>query len=547
MKFQPRMRMKSIRSLHRFASFGLACLLATGFGAWAMAQATNYVFAFDTSDSDASWIRWWGVNFDKPSWDPTMDAANDPNSGSLRAVIPFTGGSGEQFCFFGNFANTGPWNNSVTLDGTQYTNVSFDIRIEPASAMTPQGDYGGLNIGLATASWGQLWLNDWNLPVPTYRIPARASNEWVHVVIPIDPTLNGLNNIAGVIFKMWSNGQHTNTLTLWLDNITLEAKEGPPPPPPTMSIAQATSGLHLFASQSGGQWQRQSIRTAANSYAWLSYPYDQVRYSLTIKEFPAPAYAGYQVHMFLVPEAGMPYGPDDSAIDWNAPNLIFVQITQNADGSGSARFMYKTNQPGGNAMLWNTDPAAGPVGTLAFLGSPTVRGTWTVGLHAAEEKITMIAPDGSVTNFDMPPALKAEPWENLFAGPLYVYVGSQPNALANIGQAAVLSGIKLESDDPAFPTLEDDFTGATLDTAKWALAASDAAGIVLAPPDSAYWLSWTLPDVDFRLQTSPSVAPGVWADLTPVALFRNNVIRMALISSTQLPGPEAGYFRLIKY
>jgi hypothetical protein len=534
--------MKTVRQFCVLTVVGLNLAGAVAVG---QAQVTNYVYSFDTAGSDASWIRWWGVQFEKPAWDPSMDASNNPASGSLKAEIPFTGASGEQFCFFGNFNNVGPWDNSVTLDGTKYSHVTFDIFVDPSSAMTPAGDFGSLAIGLATASWGQIWLNEWNLPVPLWPIPANATNEWVHCSIPIDPSVSGINNVAGVIFKMWSNGAHTNRLTFWLDNITLVARQEETPPP-TMAIAKAQAGLQLFASQPGAQWQRQCIRTAGNGYAWLSYPYDPMTYSVTIKEFPPPAYAGFQVHIFLVPQATMPYGPDDGAIDWNAPNVIFVQITQNADGSGSARFMYKTNQPGGNSMLWNTDPAAGPVGTLAFLWSPTVRGTWSVTFNASEETIGMTAPDGSSTNWTMPPALAAPPGENLFEGPLYAYFGVQPNAMGNIGQSAVFSGVKIESGDPAFTPLEDDFSGQTLDTAKWAVVASDRAGVFVAPPESVYWVSWTLPDVGFGLQGSPSVGPPSWSDLTPAVLFRNNTRRMALITVPLLPAADAGYFRLAK-
>lgn len=534
--------MKTMKHLQTLALVGLA---VAGLASSAVAQPTNYVYAFDTSSSDASWIRWWGVAFDKPSWDGTMDASNNPASGSLKAIIPFVGASGEQFCYFGNFNNVGPWDASVTLDGTKYTNVIFDIRVDPSSALTSAGHYGGLNIGLATASWGQLWLNDWNLPVPTYNIPAAAASGWVRATIPIDPTLSGLNTIAGVIFKMWSNGAHTNTLTFWVDNVTVEASEGPPPPPPTLGIEKAESGLQLHASQVGGQWQRQGIRTTANGYSWLSYPFDPVTYSLTIKEFPAPSFGGFQAHIFLAPEAGMPNGPDDSAIDWNTPNIIFVQITQNADGSGSARFMYKTNQPSANSMLWNDNPDNGPVGTLAFLWNPTVRGTWSVTLDATYDTITLTAPNGASTNFAMPPALAAET-ENLFAGPLDAYFGIQPNAVANVGQSAILSRVQVSCQDPAFTGLDDDFTGPALDTTKWTVVASDAPGVTQVPTDAVWWVSWTLPDTGFQLQGSPTLAPAAWANLTPGTLFRNNAKRKALIPSAGLPGTEAGYFQLVK-
>ena len=74
---------------------------------------------------------------------------------------------------------------------------------------------------------------------------------WMHVVAPIDPTGAGLDQITGVVLKMWSgdpaSGQ-TGTATFWLDNVKLMAKTNQTVAGPTLSIEPAQPGLRLFAS-----------------------------------------------------------------------------------------------------------------------------------------------------------------------------------------------------------------------------------------------------------------------------------------------------------
>lgn len=85
-------------------------------------------------------------------------------------------------------------------------------------------------------------------------------------------------------------------------------------------------------------------------------------------------------------------------------------------------------------MIWNTDPATGPVGTLAIINDVSPIGTWTVKFEN-NTSITLTTPSGTSTNFAMPTEAA------LFADPLYVYLGSQPNQLANIGQAVTCFAI----------------------------------------------------------------------------------------------------------
>src|SRR5690242_3415207 len=64
---------------------------------------------FDTALG--SWTIWsgWGIQGFPLIFDPMLDAANNPNSGSMRYEVPFTGAGGEQFMTFGTLANRWAW------------------------------------------------------------------------------------------------------------------------------------------------------------------------------------------------------------------------------------------------------------------------------------------------------------------------------------------------------------------------------------------------------------------------------------------------------
>ena len=64
-----------------------AVLVAAGMSAAvvpAFAQNTNNPNAFNTAADITSWTTWWGPPNPTITWDSTLDAHNDANSGSMR-------------------------------------------------------------------------------------------------------------------------------------------------------------------------------------------------------------------------------------------------------------------------------------------------------------------------------------------------------------------------------------------------------------------------------------------------------------------------------
>jgi hypothetical protein len=520
--------MKSINQI--LATSVVVCGLSLTAGP-TMAQTQDFIVnQFNDSTEADQWTRWWGNAVQTYEFDPAVDASGNANSGSLKATIEFDLAQwvGEnQFAVQHNFG--------ASLDGTQFTNLVFDLRFDTNSPTRPTSrDFGFFEYGLIPADFSQITLG---------AVTVAATNSgWTHVVTPIDPTTAKLSNIIGVWSKVWAgdasaggNNKLTGTTVFWLDNVKLIANTNTAPPAaPTMAIQKAIPGLQLFASKAGSQYQRQNIYTLNTSYSWVNSA-NPVTYSLTISNYPDTNHTGFQTHMFLVPGSSLP--TFESSPDYNEPNVVFLDIQNQANGSAYASFRYKTNQANGNSMLYNADSSAGPVGTLAGIGSPSALGTWSL-TFSNNTSVALASPSGTSTNFNLPADSAA-----LFADPMYVYVGVQPNNLNNIGQSVTLSRIQITG--VAAP-LDDKFTGPTLDADTWQVAAEDPTGVVAVPPDSIYSLSWTLPDTGFVVQAGPLLVPASWGDPGLTNLFQIVNRRRVLVPSSSLPGTNSGFFRLIK-
>lgn len=528
---------------HRIGSGGWAgramaaawLVLGTGLGPAVQATDDYLAAAFDSPDQVSKWARWWGGAAQTYDFDDSKDAGGVAGSGALKATVDFdvaAFGGDNQFAVRGDFPD-------ATIDGTKYTDLSFKLRWASTSAKNAAGDFGYLEYGFRNSDWSQTWLGGTT-------IASDSADKWVEIKAPIASTLAKLDSISGVVLKLWSGnaGGLTGSTVFWVDNVKLIGNtNSAPPPAPSLRMLGASPGLRLAASASGQQYQRQNVRTLIEevdgnqrAYGWVGRP-TPVTYSFTVKEFPDAAHSGFQAHMLLAPREGMPYGPGDSAIDWNAPQVVFVQLVNNSDGSATCHFMYKTNQPGGNSMYWNSDSGNGPAGYLARVSAPSAVGTWSVSFQNDTE-ITMTGPGGVSTNFAMPSASAA-----LFTEPLFAYFGTQPNQNGNIGQAAILSQVSITG---AGTALSDSFAGDALDSTTWAVAAADGPGVTVVPPSAKYWLVWDAPATGFAVQSAPKLGAGAFVDAGLSNVVQVGSQKMVIVPGASLPSTDAGYFRLAK-
>ncbi|MHB8522597.1 MAG: hypothetical protein ACYDH9_17810 [Limisphaerales bacterium] len=520
------------RHLAALAGLALACSTSL-----TRAQTPDYIIDQFTDPTETdSWARWWGGAVQTYEYDGTEDSKTNASSGSLKATIQFdlaAYAGDNQFAAVHYF--TTPDGARQTLDGSLYTNLVFDLRFATNSAQSG-GNFGYFEYGVVPTDYSQIGLG--NITV------AATNGAWTHIVAPIDPSAPKITNIFGVWIKVWSGDASsgmTGTTTFWVDNVELIGNTNTAPPPsPTMVIQPVTPGLQLVASAVGQTYQRQSISTLSadtngnpTAYSWIGAA-NPVTYSVTVAGYPATNYSGFQTHIFLVPMASLPTW--ESSPDWNEANIIFLQIGNNADGSAYATFRYKTNSANGNTMLFNAEPTNGPVGTLASIGSPSPLGTWSITFQS-NTNVTLTAPSGASTNFVMPAESAA-----LFADPLVAVFGAQPNSDANIGQTVVLSRIQITGTTSA---IDEKFTEPALDIGTWQIVAQDAAGVIQAPPDSAYWVKWTLPANGFTVEVKTNLVAGSWVDAGFTNVVQVGTHRSVLVAKPSLPGTD-GFYRLVK-
>jgi hypothetical protein len=517
----------------------------------------SYTNAFDTA-SPSSWIYWYGINpGNSPiTWDTTMDAVTNVDSGSLQISLPFgpPANTSTQQVWFGTFGNRFGYDSSIRYNGTLFTNIEVDVFVDPGTIPSPAGDFGALQISLV-----RVGTPNGGGPFPdstSVTIPGDATNRWTRLSVPVltGDDAAGFDNpgVIGVVFRKENFGgaYPQDPIRMWLDNVTV--KRPVVPPPPTLSIERPVRGLNMFAG-GDGDFDRQSIRTLGTdsgaSYSWVGRGDTPVTYSFTIAGFPGPGHQDFQAHIYFVPTPLVGSGDNNVAPDYQEPNVLFLSLQSAADGSVDWVFRWKTNALASNGQFFGTGIASNDVAGVnapyAQIGNPTALGTWTL-TFVNDTNVSMTAPRGSSTNFFIYPGLAA-----LFADPIYVYFGVQPNQTvpANKGQAAVLSRVKIEGTPDI---IDNDFlSDAALDTNNvWEVKATVPAGIFIMPPESALFVNWTLENsADFSLQTNSvldSTNGFPWSTNGLPDPLQLGLLKRTLLSSNNLPSGDQVFFRLSK-
>lgn len=509
------------RSWRTTAAIGLLLAGSTGALLGAPDRVIN-TFDFDISGTGTAW----------GNATATFDAAQDNTGnggGSAYIIGDFALDQNTLTMFFNQPPNGTWWFPGPAFNLSDYASVDFDIKWDTTKTLSiadfnapPAGGEGGIVI------WGTDSPGFTVRPtLGSIQVPAAAGSGWARVSLPINPAISGIDPSVGIVFKKWIQAAQLalgGTYGFWVDNVTLKGTDGPPPPP-TVSLRKPTPGLALIAA-SGGQWDRQNIRTVGNTYSWIGAP-GTVSYSVNVAEHAPVEHANFQLHVYFVPGFASETRAD---ADWFEPNVLMWRIVNNADGSAWSQLHYKTNAPDSNGIFYGA-------GDLQGIGNSTPLGNWTLTFNQ-DTNLTITTPGGGIFETNLPPAVAA-----IFNDNMKIYVGIVPNAISRIGQMAVVAGVKITG-APGAPAVDSNFVGQSRDPAIWDILASSPNGVLEIPTDSAYWLEWTLPALGFSPQISPSVT-GPWSSPT-LAGFEAGGKRRALVRQRDLPGSTAGYFRLIQ-
>lgn len=524
---------------------GLALLASASLG---LAQNTNPTNTFDNADSTKSFVQWWGGGGAGATmtWDETLDAAGDAASGSVRYEANFVGNSGEQFMTFFTIANRWGWDGGYILDATTYTNLSFDIRVDPASGQRKaNNDFGWLEVGLVTDGWGTTYL-------PGRAIPLSAQGTWTHFNYPMDATLANIDKVVGFFIKMWSDGGHTNSLIFNVDNFMITKPTAPVIiPPPTVAIKKpGPSGVQIIMNDDSAQWQRHAIATpaATGPYMWTSQGSYPVSYSFTIADFPDMiSHRGFEAHIYIANEDTAPANSATSGSpDWGVPDIFIFRVenvrntilTTNTDTTITTNYTY-------NAMAqiqWKTNyPNANATNIPVLVYPPSVLGTWTVtftdGTHGS-----LSGPGITTTNFTLP---EDAVLSNFSPSSSFVQFGVFKNDGGNDGHNNQASGTfsHVKFTGAAAP-FDDEFSGPTL-TNKYEWRKTSTTAVQFVPQGTAWRVDWTLPASGFRLQTKANLESGTWTSLS-LGGYDSGGSHHVLVPKTELPSTDASFFRLIK-
>lgn len=566
------------RSIRFLAACGTATLMLAASSSRAQTVTTSITNRFDATNSATGWTYWYdlyqnsGYNTVILDWDGTKNNGGAAGSGSVLFKQEWPGHASGQYTdgkyygqnqIWGTFAHSGgnQYDFSQSIDLTKYDSISFDIHAEGVGGPCPtnsNGDVCQLTVGLFTGFGGTGGVHG----TTNVNIPISATNGWYHVVALINKA-DAPAPAVGWALNVYCYGApnailFTNTIPtyLWVDNIQVNrSKEQTPPPTLSKVITSPNPGLNLLSSSDAGgdlRYQRTNLKlvnTLGNGFSGQS----NVTYGFSILDFPNGAiYRGYQAHIFLTTGPG-----NYNGMDYSETNVIWLNVSQNADGTGFAAFRYKINEPQANSNMFGaefTGPVGTPwAGTIATLGASNVLGNWSMTFNQ-DTNVILRGPGGVSTNFTIRPEIAPQ-----FVDPLNLVFGAQPNeqstnnSLGNVGQGVILASAYATNEGTATSIANDNFLADNiLDTVTWTSVSAGANNVQLFPNDPGQKLvKWTIPDAGYGLQTSTNVAnPNSWSTLSgpeatgaPLIMYSASGFRSAIVPSSAL-GPNQDFFRL---
>jgi len=551
--------MKIKFKLHRWiptAIIGLALSASVGFSSPIITVST---FDDATPVNNNIWNWYGGSSY---NFDATQDHTGN-GGGALHISQPSAAGDDTIIVPETWLPGSGAWWQSSTVNLTTYTNVSLWFKWDtnnstmPISAFDTEGTGGFtvvLNDNITYPGTDGPWHDPNKHFLPYIQIPNAASNGWVHLNFAISAIIPNIDQIGAVEYYDWKPAPWSGTVAFWVDDVTIEPAATDIIPAPTISpLAKVTPGLNVFASTDGSIYDRQSaLLQQTTGLGWIGQA-NPVSYSFTIASFPTdPATYGCEAWLFLSPNPAA----TDNAPDWNETNMVIAFIQLSTNGA-VLNFQYKINEDHQQAMYSGAAPYTNAPGSwnnvttpwfesgnLGSVTNSTPIGTWTIRF-TSDTNVTLIAPGpgNQSSSFTIPPYNIGHLSEG--ANGMKVYLGMQANGTAALNKAIVYSNFGISGSGTPF---SDNFlTDTVLATNIWLTSqAAGAAGVLVVPASSKYWLSWTLPDGGFSSEAAPTLSnPLAWTTLTGPKIAMNG-IRSQLIAASDLPVGNAAFLRLIK-
>ena len=171
-------------------------------------RADIVVNRFDSASEISQWRFDYGGVTHTESFDPTMDAGGSTSSGSMKIVLQFDPALG------GN--NKGAYTHDFfpAMDGTAFSGMSMDVKVDPNSAPDAFNNNGYFKLVIRNND-----SYDFN---QQFGDNTKAADGWRH--ISVSPLVGGptaYNHIRGITWELYGGpSQNINgPVTLWIDNV----------------------------------------------------------------------------------------------------------------------------------------------------------------------------------------------------------------------------------------------------------------------------------------------------------------------------------------
>ena len=473
---------------------------------------------YSLGDITSVWLApWFGNGSPVLSWNGSVDANGDTNSGSLQMQFTWNGLTGDggyqQWVLYHGFSQ----NTFVPVPGgtvgigfPQYTNVECDVRFDASSAGVtnanfPNGVYGVIRLGIRPVGGGS---QDWQ---PQANYATITDTNWHHLTMALTSGNPDYANIAEPILgeDITAYVDNANGLTgqqiIYVDNIRFTGPlVAPKIPPPTLGgPIPAKPGLRVFAGSTANTYDRQQLVTVDANQSWVdpgvTYP---VKYSYSLQSYNPTI---TQVHLELTPGGNV-----QQYTDYGGSNLLWMVLSPGpTNGQVVCSVQWKTNAP-------NSNPGgtANPYGNALSFTNSTAIGTW--GLVFTRTNAGYVIAPGQVilglTNFIIADTNVVAD----FANPMQAVFGIQPNTTAGQGQFVdygmfQVSGVVGANEFEDFTTESTGISGNLTPTGQFNNISSFlTASTIIVTTNDAYWLNWTQPAAGFTLATATNLTNPNW-------------------------------------
>lgn len=182
-----------------------ALVLVVGWFA-AEARADLVVNQFNDASEVSQWRFDFGGVTQSATFDPTMDANGNANSGSVKITLGFSStlADNNKGAFTHDFA--------MPLNGANFTGLQMDVKIDPSSAMDAFGNNGFFTVALRNGA-GYTWS-------PQFNDNVSSADGWRH--ISVSPLSDPVDDIRAITLQLYGGPQQNidGNVTLWVDNIS---------------------------------------------------------------------------------------------------------------------------------------------------------------------------------------------------------------------------------------------------------------------------------------------------------------------------------------